>query len=219
MMIPKQSKLYWTGGPFRVGLSYPVGTSSTAVDSAITILESYRSECQQQFIVFNGVVNGRYLAFKKYSNAFDAAHADKKISIGTAFPGSEQSPGKSTIAEMKQGELLQGLKLGGEFENQHAKAFMVFIYHLWDENYRNQLARVLSVQQEQIRCSLLGDIRHVRHLIIHEKAMVPDGFYGKLELLPELWQFQSGELKLTEAMIHSFIEQLNALRVDVVEVG
>ena len=219
MTVPKQTELYWTGGLFRVTLSYPMGTSSNAVNAAITILENYRSECQQQFIAFNFVVIGSALAFEKYTKGFDPVHSDKKILIGTAFPDSEQSPGKSTVAGMKQGELLQGLKPGGAFENQHAKAFIVFIYHLWDENYRNALARVLSVNCEQLQCSLLGDIRHVRNLIIHENSCVPDSFSDKLELLPELWRFQPGELRLTGTMIHSLMEQLNALRVNVVKVG
>ena len=156
MTVPRQSKLYWTGGLFRVSLYCPVDASRDAVSAAITILEHYRSECQKQFVAFDGVVNGRALAFKKYNNLFDPAHSDKKISIGTAPPDSDQLPGKSTIAEMQQGEFLRGFRLGGAFENQHAKAFIVFIYHLWDENYRNEIANVLSIDKNQVQCSLLA---------------------------------------------------------------
>ena len=140
---------------------------------------------------------------------------DANFFIGTGFPESEQSPGRSTIVQMSQKEFLEALREGGEFERQHAKAFVVFVYHSWDEYFRQRIARLMSVSQSQVECTLMGDIRQVRNLIIHKKSLVPRNFSTKLTLLSQIWDLEPGDLKITEKMLHSFMEQLNAIRVEV----
>ncbi len=217
MTESNQSKLYWHGGPFQVSISHPSNVPASAIEGAINIIEEFRIESQKQYIAFDGAVNGRNESYKRFENLFKPAHRDKRISVGTGLPDSPQLPGSSTLATMTQGEFLEGLKPGGEFENQHAKALIVLIYHLWDEKYRRRLSQVLSVPLNNIRCSLMGDIRQIRNLIIHEDSVVPPNFPNRLELLPEIWTFDVGNLRISATMIHSFMEQLNAIRVDAAE--
>ena len=218
MTNSQKSNLYWTGGSFHTRLGTQGNVPEDVLGDAVKFLDDYRGACQKQYIAFNRVCNGRHLAYDRYKSASNPANMDKTIFIGTAFPNSpisKQSPGSSTIASMKIREFLEGLAEGGEFENQQAKAFLVFVFHLWEEKYRPAISRVLSVDVKQVKCDLMGDIRLVRNLIIHEDAVVPRGFVDKLALLQEIWTIQPGELKLTGKMIHSVMEQLNALRVDI----
>ena len=218
MTSPSQSKLYWNGGPFRVSISHASNIPAITVENAIAILEEFRVESQKQYMAFDGAVNGRNEAYKRYENMFKPTHRINRISVGTGLPDSPQSPGSSTIASMTQVDFLEGMKPGGEFENQHARALIVLIYHLWDEKYRRKLSQVFSLPLENIRCSLMGDIRHIRNLIIHENSVVPPGFRDRLELLPEIWNFEVGDLRITANMVHSFMEQLNAIRVDTTDI-
>ena len=123
--------------------------------------------------------------------------------------------GSPPLLNISQGELLKGLKKGGEFENQHAKALVVFMYHLWDENFRNRIAKIISVPKRQVKCALMGDIRQVRHLIIHKNSVVPQNFSAKLEFLSQIWDLEPRELTITEKMVHSLMEQINAIRVQI----
>ena len=66
---------------------------------------------------------------------------------------------------MRQGELLESLAAAGTFENYQARVLVVTIYHLWDDYYRDEIRKVLSVEKNQVKCALMGDIREVRHLI------------------------------------------------------
>lgn len=209
------SKLYWEGGSFRVRLYHNPNTPRHAVDTAVSILDEFRADCQKQYMAFNGVVNGRQLAYERFRRIMTPEDKDKGFSVGSAPPDAEQSPGKSIIAHMSQGELLEGLKEGGEFENQHAKALLVLIYHRWCENFRKRIADIMSVPPNQVECDLMGDIRRVRNLIIHENSVIPRNFPTKLELLPEIesWSLEPGELTITEKMVHSLMEQINAIRV------
>ena len=217
MTISQQSSLYWTGGEFHTELMTEQGHfTETALRDVLKFLDEYRDVCQMQYIAFNGVCNGRTLAYERFKSSFDPANMDNTFFVGTAFPGSKQSPGASTIASTKIGDLLKGLAEGGEIENQHAKAFVVLIYHLWDEKYRPAIGSLLSVDPtKQVLCDLMGDVRLVRNLIIHSDSVVPQRFVHRLTMLQEIWNLQPGELKLTEKMIHSLMEQINAIRVNI----
>ena len=213
MMNSQSPELYWKGGPFRVRLYHNPATPRCAVAGAVAILEKFLAECHKQYFAFNGVINGKQLAYERFKSIITSK--DNKISFGTAFPDAEQLPGKSSIAHISQGELLKGLKKGGEFENQHAKALVVFMYHLWDENFRNRIAKIISVPKRQVKCALMGDIRQVRHLIIHKNSVVPQNFSAKLEFLSQIWDLEPRELTITEKMVHSLMEQINAIRVQI----
>ena len=216
MTTSKQSNLYWTGGTFRVSISHPLDGSSDVANDAIAIIEEFRTMCQRQYIAFNGMLNGRQLAYERYRTLFDPANLDKTLWVGSGDPNENaQIPGSSVLAWINQGEFLEGLRTGGAFEQQHAKALVVFIYHLWDENYRKQLSQRLSIHLNQVQCTLMGDLRHIRNVIIHEDAVIPQDFSDKLELLPQIWSLEPGELRITEQMVHSLMEQINAIRIQI----
>ena len=211
------SNLYWIGGLFRVRLDPNLGTPQHAV--AVSLLKEFRTDCQKQYLAFSRMVNGRHLAYEQFRSIIKPEDMDKPFSEGSVLPGSEQSPGKSVIAEMSQGELLEGLKEGGEFENQHGKALLILIYHRWCEHFRKRIADAMSVPIDQVECDLMGDIRLVRNMIIHENSVISHGFSTKLKLLPEIkhWNLEPGALTITEKMVHSLMEQINAIQVRVTE--
>lgn len=215
MSNSQQSELYWRGGQFQVGIRHPSGASQASVSQALKVLKEFRDACQKQYAAFNGLVNGRPLAYKRFRQLLNPVDADRLFSIGSASPGSEQSPGKSVIVQMNQGEFLESLKEGGAFEQQHAKAFVVFIYHLWEENYRQRIANAMSVSKDRVDCALMGDIRRVRNVIIHDDSVVTKNFPCKLKLLSQIWDLNPGELRITEKMLHSCMEQLNAIRIQI----
>lgn len=89
------------------------------------------------------------------------------------------------------------------------------MFHRWDEQFRHLIAQTLSVSKDAVECDLMGDVRHVRHLIIHDNSGIPRNFTAKLKILCQIWNLQPGKLRLTEQMIHSLMEQINAIRVRV----
>ena len=94
------------------------------------------------------------------------------------------------IAEIKQGGLLDNLKVGGEFEDLNAKAFVVMIFHRWDEQFRHKMAQVFSVPKNGVQCDLLGDVRHIRNAAIHENSTIDQETIDKLKMLPSIWELK-----------------------------
>ena len=212
-----KSKLYWRGGPFRTSILCWPERQQHQIDKAIAILDEFRSTCQKQFIAFEPTVNGRPMAYERFSKQVKPEHRGNRFSVGTGFPDAEQLPGRSTIANITIGELLEGLKMGGDFDNQHAKAVIVFIYHLWDESYRVRIADSLGVKPCKVTCDLMGDLREIRNAIIHNSSIIEEKTLQKLKFLLGIWRIESAELVVTGTMLHALMEQLNAIRVDITE--
>lgn len=213
--------LYWTGGLFRVALDYvkhPDASSCERAKNAIATMEEFRDACQKQYIAFNGRINGRNLARARFNKLIKSRNS--RFFVGTNPPdvledGQRQKPGYLFIAELSQGELLDGLAAGGTFESEHAKAFVVVVYSLWDESYRSKIAGIMKVKKKDVICKLMNDVRIVRNSVIHKKGILSKDRQGELVLLPQIWPIAPGELKITDEMLNGLMEQINALRVEI----
>ena len=211
----ENSGLYWHGGPRKLGIEYPGELSTESLSTARGLMEEFCLEIQKLYFFYQCACEGLMQQRKLYERFITTETLDRTVFIGGSPPDQEQMPGHSTLARMGQGELLQSLEAGGPFENYQAKYLVVMIYHLWDEFYRPKIARALSVETRRVKCTLMGDIRKVRHLIIHENSVVPENFLDDLEFLPQIWELNPGELTISGRMVSSWIEQLNAISVKV----
>ena len=214
-MAPIDSlKLYWDGGPFRISLQHPSHLPNNLAKMAIEILEEFRSDCQSQYCAFSGSVNGRALAYEKFKRSIVSKKGT--LFVGNAPPDAKQRPGKSTIVQISQGDFLDGLSSGGKFEDLNSKAFIVMVYHRWEEHFRHLISRTLSVPKKSVQCDLMGDVRQVRNVIIHHSSAMSQTTKKKLTLLPQIWDLPIGPLHISEKMLHSLMEQINAIHVKVV---
>ena len=213
----EQSALYWNGGSFTMVIEDHRACPQEHGSEATELLEEFRSTCHKYYFAFGHATLGYKAQHERYGQFIEPANYENRISTGSSFPNAKQSPGRSTIAQMTQGELLKGLEDGGLFEDHVAKSLVVVIYHLWNEYYRPRIAKAVSAEPNQVVCELLGDIRRVRNLIIHESSVVPGSFANSLTFLPQIWNFESTELRITSGMVHSLMEQLNALRLTITD--
>ena len=208
--------LYWNGGLFRVDVRLPDPIKKKGrTAKAIKILEDFRGVCQRHYFAYYFTLVGLLAQSNRHAELHNADYNNSKIAIGFGSPEDPQLPGKSIIGQMRQGELSQCLKVGGEFENNLAKFFVVVTYHLWDEKYRQSIARVLSVNSKRVECELMGDLRIIRNIIIHNDSAITTKHLRKLEFLPGIWSLHQGNLVISQNMMHSLIEQLNAIRLTV----
>ena len=95
---------------------------------------------------------------------------------------------------------------GGEFEARRNKALLVMLYHRWEEFYRHRIGQAFGVRKNDVHCVLMGDVRRVRNLIVHDNAVVSGEF--SCAFLEQIWgPFVPGELRMTDPMIHSLMER------------
>ena len=127
------------------------------------------------------------------------------------------SAGKRVLgtAGMNMVEFVDSLAKGGEFEDWHNKAFVVMLYERWEESYRWRIAQALGLEKKnKVQCALMGEVRQLRNVIIHDNGEVAERFSAPL--LSRIWgAIPPGFLFITDDMATAMMKQLNAVLVEV----
>ena len=115
--------------------------------------------------------------------------------------GSDVTTSPKMHAKIDTAECIEKCKKDGYFSNELAKSLLCIMYSLWDEVYRHRIAEVTGFEAQYIECPLMGDLRKIRHCIIHNKSIVPDDGF-RFEALD--WQVPPGKLVVTRNMFLEF---------------
>jgi hypothetical protein len=70
---------------------------------------------------------------------------------------------------------------GGSNEQQHARAVLVFLYTYWEDETRPRLAASKGVEKTAIRSDVMGDLRILRHAILHSKGILAGKQHRRLK--------------------------------------
>ncbi|MBD2612334.1 MAG: hypothetical protein RMY62_023595 [Nostoc sp. ZfuVER08] len=133
---------------------------------------------------------------------------DQKLFIGSGHPD-EAKP----HSQIRMRDALLYSEKDGVFSDTIAKSIIVAIYSEWDEMYRQKIADEVGVEAKNLASDLMGDLRHVRNWIVHNKSVV-DKNHKKIKILP--WQLHQGEeLKVSSEMFSSLIDAINVMQVAV----
>lgn len=111
--------------------------------------------------------------------------------------GSDLETDRKMHARMDIKELINRCAKNGLFTTELTKALLCMIYSMWDENFRHRISEAYGCEPEQIFCPLMGDLRKIRHCIMHHKSLVSEGGL-KFEYLS--WQLPTGPLVITSEM-------------------
>ncbi|KKW79269.1 hypothetical protein AAV96_08760 [Acinetobacter sp. AG1] len=109
-------------------------------------------------------------------------------------------------ARMKTTDCIKKCAKNGDFSNEITKSLLCTMYALWDEAYRHHVAEASGHDARYIECPLMGDLRKLRHCIIHQKSIVPESSID-FEILG--WRLPPGKLEITYEM---FLEFNDAVR-------
>lgn len=72
---------------------------------------------------------------------------------------------------------------GGINEKTACRNCIVLIYEFWETEYRNRIARALKVGRDKILIPIIGDLRLIRHAILHNKSRVTNELVNKSEII------------------------------------
>jgi hypothetical protein len=61
---------------------------------------------------------------------------------------------------------------GGSNVQQHSQAILVFLFTYWEDEIRPRLAALKSVDFQEIQSDIMGDLRILRNIILHEKGII-----------------------------------------------
>ncbi len=84
--------------------------------------------------------------------------------------GEPTDPSNVVYHRCTQGEFKERNTPGGKNDSFIGRYCIVLLYEYWESEYRNRFANVLSVPREDLRNDLFGDLRYLRHAIIHNRG-------------------------------------------------
>ena len=190
--------------------------TQSAQNDAIRITTEFRDRCYRLVFAFDVMGAQRQHERQRLEASFVSNPEIRGASVNVARQ-TNNDPNNielQTIASMLQGDLAVALRQNGEFDNLNRQSYLVFIYHLWDEYYRNEIAKVLGLESKnKIYCDLLGDIRQLRNCIIHDHGILNAGHLRQMTTLPRIWGLQPGELLLTWEMMTDLLAEFGTLMV------
>ena len=76
---------------------------------------------------------------------------------------------------------------GGSNEQRHARAIVVFLFTFWEDEIRPRLAKAKGTPVNEIRSDIMGDVRILRHAILHAKGVVHAEEHRRLKVLNSMF--------------------------------
>lgn len=143
------------------------------------------------------------------SQFIGASNKEARIFFGDTHPD-EGLP----YSKIQIGKFIEYASSNGKFTDELIKSTITFMYSEWDEYYRHEVAKEIGVPAKSIRSDLIGDLRHIRNCIVHNKSQITNQ-YKKIKVLH--WELSEGKLMITKDMFKELIKQINEMTVYVNE--
>lgn len=170
-------------------------------------LKNFQDRCHHYFTCFTFAAIGLESAAEKFS-VDSVGHEERSLFIGTGHPDLG-----NTHSKVKIRDAILASRKDGTYSSDIAKSIIVSIYSEWDEVYRHSIAREIGTDARSIASDLMGDLRHVRNCIVHNKSVVN---YDCLTFKELGWHLSQGcELLVTRKMLSSLVDCINVMAVSV----
>lgn len=92
---------------------------------------------------------------------------------------------------------------GGSNEQRHARAIVIFLFTFWEDEIRPRLATAKGIPVNEVRSDIMGDMRILRHAILHAKSIIRQEEHRRLKVV--------GGMFLPDAPIHIGYEDMHRL--------
>jgi hypothetical protein len=142
---------------------------------------------------FNAEMNAAYGLYLDATSGFSAlvdlitklqqesgATDDTPFFYGSGEPG---HPENVLLHQTTQGILKARIQKGGGNYFILARLLIVLLYELWETAYRTRLATAADIPRDKLTVPIFGDLRLLRHAILHNKGCLGPRAAGQLEVL------------------------------------
>lgn len=147
------------------------------METVEAILQEFRSELNTVTVTVE-VASAGIEQFVHFLNSkpLVEANPDPMIRLGTGPP---DDPESRQYGSIRQSEVLAMTRTGGAAPRFLGNMWLVYVYSLWEHRYRGQLATAFKCSPRDITHPILGDLRHLRHDILHHDGVATAGHSGK----------------------------------------
>ena len=123
--------------------------------------------------------------------------------------GSNSDGSKTALAEMKNKRVMEAMSSSGPFSQIIAHGIISYIFTLWDVTYRKEIAVEIGVEENDVMCDVIGDLRVIRNFIAHRIAKADKS----VEKLKEINWFKEGPLVITGEDMSKIQQKINTMAI------
>lgn len=160
------------------------------------LIEKFKHECQSYYACYIQMVIG----MKEQKEMLERMNPSKDNKMYISSHDPRFSPSTAVI---NTHELIKNLETNGFYSDQMSKALLVLIYARWDEYYREHIRIFYNIKKSEVKCDIMGALRHLRHIIVHQNSKIEEYQTNLFESFG--WKVEQGELKITQKMMEVFI--------------
>ena len=198
----------WNAGTIRVQYVGLPRISESAISLIRDAMEEFTTECQVMAFLYAGVLGSRHIVQEQLSRGAsrDGSFTLSSKPFGSATP--------TVWARLEVGRVLDAFSDEGEFEKLYAKAFVVFVYQMWEEFARPRIAQALEVEHCDVQCDLMGEWRHLRNWLVHPDKKTEQAYFRNARVLARVMSgLQPGNPEVKADMVLPLVGYLNTLHV------
>jgi len=199
----------WPGGILKIRYVGIPTVSQEAEDRIENAMQVFSADCQMMLIWFAGTLNSQE-AIRHHLNLL--AQQDDSLTIRSLRPDGRTGV---VFARVPIGDVIDAFSNTGEFERLYSKAFVVFTYQVWEEVARPTIADALKVKPKHVEADLMGEWRHLRNWLVHQKGDAEQDYFENAKTLVSLLKSQPGNPNLTADKVFILMKHLNNMSVEV----
>jgi hypothetical protein len=112
------------------------------------------------------------------------------INPDNADPAIYWGDGDPNIAEnlvsqayWRRSRYLENTELDGLCSRYLGWAWITLVFDRWEDDFRHRYASEIGCTHDQVMCDVMGELRHLRHDVSHNKGIATRGHSGKCVVL------------------------------------
>src|ERR1700735_12203 len=114
------------------------------------------------------------------SNLAAAPNPEADLLFGEGPPDNTDTIGRRL---WKIGEVQEKLSADGPVAQRLGQQWAVMVYAQWEHSFRPRLAAAAKIELDDVKDDLMGDIRHLRHDILHHSGVATKEHSARYKVL------------------------------------
>jgi hypothetical protein len=129
--------------------------------------------------------------------------------------GDPNDPNNVMQHQTTQGEYKARNSPGGSNYRLLSHSFIVFVFHLWEQEHRPKIATLLGIRTNELKLPILGDVRLLRNEILKHRGVLTEDESKRLQVIGGLEVGQ--DINFSGDNIEQLVREIKAALDDMVQ--
>jgi hypothetical protein len=155
------------------------------VETALDVVQQYANVVNELTFVIRAAVGG----IRNFARQIEAApilesNPDPVVMVGAGDPN---LPTSKRFAQLTKSQVLERTAVGGLTDRLLGQQWILLVYSAWEYEFRGRLAAAHGCLAGDLQYSLFGDLKNLRHDVIHNRGIASADNVGRSEILAPLF--------------------------------